>query len=182
MIRPPFLSKHGGCGGVDKIEAAFQVNRDGAIELMFGDFQDGFRIRSAGIVDQQVQLSPGRNNLADNLMCVRKVGHISLIGQGPNAERFEIASRGRHFRVEKVHQRNIDAFFGQREGTGAANASRASGHYGGSGHAPLPFRPYFQVLALSRANCATCAWVANQTSSLALASLMSSSMIQMRER
>src|ERR1700738_3819162 len=35
-----FLGQHGGCGGVDKIEAAFQGDSDGAIELMFGGFGD----------------------------------------------------------------------------------------------------------------------------------------------
>src|SRR6266851_392597 len=60
------LLQHDRRDGANVIEAALQVDRDGAVELRLLDLEDTLRLRLAGVVEEEIDAAPVSPDLAGN--------------------------------------------------------------------------------------------------------------------
>ncbi len=120
---------------MDVVEAAFQVDRDGAVEFLLLDLQDALGIGSAGIVQQEIDHAPLPCDIGHHLMGARERGDVGLVGERLSAQRLDLARGALHLGLEQVDQRDVVAARRQFEGAAAADAPRAAGDDGRLAHA-----------------------------------------------
>lgn len=121
------LALHVGGAVLDVVEAALEVDRDGAVEFLFRDFKDALRCGTPRIIEQEIQPPPLCDDLGDDFARTGMVCHIGLKGQDPYAHGAQLFTRFLKLRAKDVHERDIKARAHQIHCTGLADASRCTG-------------------------------------------------------
>ena len=92
-MRPPaVLLQHDRRGGVDVVEAAFQIDRDGAVEFLLLDLEDALGIGRAGIVQQEIDVAPFAGDIGHHLVGAGERGDVGLVGERLAAQSLDFAA------------------------------------------------------------------------------------------
>ena len=132
---PIVLLQHDRRGGVDVVEAALEVDRDGAVELLLLDLEDALGIGPARVVQQEVDVAPLPGDIFHHLVGARELRDIGLVGQRLAALALDLAPGAGHLGLEQVDQRDVVAARRQFESAAAADAARSAGDDGDLAHA-----------------------------------------------
>ena len=108
---------------LDIIEAAFQVDGDRAVELIFRNVENANRGRTACIVEQKVKTAKCFNGLCDDFTSPLVAGNIGHAGDRLDAEAFNFGCGCRQFHFQQINQRNVIARTRQIESASLSDAS-----------------------------------------------------------
>src|SRR5689334_2971641 len=148
---------------MDVVEAALEIDGDGAVELLLLDLEDALGVRGAGVVQQEVDAAPLPGHVGHHLMRAGKDRYIGLVGQRLAALGLDLALGAGHLGLEQIHEGDIVAARRQFESAATADAARSASNDRRLAHA-----------ACALAQRATSSWVANHTLPFDLACRISS--------
>jgi hypothetical protein len=129
------LLQHDRRNGVDVVEAALEIDRDGAVELLLLDLQDAPGVRRAGVVQQEVDAAPLPGDIIGDLVRAGEHRDIGLVGPSLAADPLDLTLGVRHFELEQVDQRDVVAAPRQFERATAADAAGSARDDGDLAHA-----------------------------------------------
>ena len=126
------------------VEAALEVDRDDAIELVIVHFDQRRLLQHTGVVHQHVDTAEGRFRGIEHPPYGSGVGHVGLGGQRAAAGRFDIGRhRGGGAGIAGVIDDHGEAVAGQTTGDRGTDAARGAGDQGdggdGAGHGFILF-------------------------------------------